>query len=174
MNLAPTSSTAAVMAMGDALAVALLESRGFTEEDFALSHPGGSLGKRLLLRVGDIMFKDEDVPRVTADTSLADGLLEMTQKGLGMTAVVDERGRIQGIFTDGDLRRTLDRDVDLRRTSMRDVMTDHGQIVQPDQLAAETVHIMQTKRINGLLVVDEDDKLVGALNIHNLFRAGVM
>lgn len=174
LNLAPTSSTAAVMAMGDALAVALLESRGFTEEDFALSHPGGSLGKRLLLRVGDIMFKDEDVPRVTADTSLADGLLEMTQKGLGMTAVVDERGRIQGIFTDGDLRRTLDRDVDLRRTSMRDVMTDHGQIVHPDQLAAETVHIMQTKRINGLLVVDEDDKLVGALNIHNLLRAGVM
>jgi arabinose-5-phosphate isomerase len=174
LNLAPTSSTAAMMAMGDALAVALLESRGFTEEDFALSHPGGSLGKRLLLRVGDIMFKGEDVPRITTDASLADGLMEMTQKGLGMTAVVDEQGHLEGIFTDGDLRRTLDRDVDLRNTSMRDVMTDHGKTVHPDQLAAETVHIMQTKRINGLLVLDDDGNLVGALNIHNLFRAGVM
>lgn len=174
LNLAPTSSTSATMAMGDALAVALLESRGFTEEDFALSHPGGSLGRRLLLRVEDIMLKGNEVPRVSGDDILADGLMEMTQKGLGMTAVVDAQDRVEGIFTDGDLRRALDHDVDLRGTTMRQVMTDHGQTVRPDQLAAETVWIMQQKRINGLLVVDADDRLVGALNVHNLFRAGVM
>jgi arabinose-5-phosphate isomerase len=174
LNLAPTSSTAAMMAMGDALAVALLESRGFTEEDFALSHPGGSLGKRLLLRVADVMFKGAEVPRVTGETLLADGLMEMTSKGLGMTAIVDDEGHLQGVFTDGDLRRALDRDVDLRRTTMQEVMTGRGHTVRPDQLAAETVWIMQKERINGLLVVDADGRLVGALNVHNLFRAGVM
>ena len=174
LNLAPTSSTATTMAMGDALAVALLECRGFTEEDFALSHPGGSLGKRLLLRVEDIMFRDDDIPRIASDALLADGLMEMTQKGLGMTAVVDDDDHVLGIFTDGDLRRALDRNVDLHQTVMADVMTDRGTTVGPDQLAAETVWIMQNKRINGLLVIDVNDKLVGALNIHNLFRAGVM
>ncbi len=174
LNLAPTSSTSATMAMGDALAVALLESRGFTEEDFALSHPGGSLGRRLLLRVEDVMLKGDDVPRVTGDAVLADGLMEMTQKGLGMTAVVDDEDHVEGVFTDGDLRRALDRNVDLRSTPMKDVMTGPGQTVRPDQLAAETVWIMQNKRINGLLVIDEDERLIGALNVHTLFRAGVM
>lgn len=174
LNLAPTSSTSATMAMGDALAVALLESRGFTEEDFALSHPGGSLGRRLLLRVEDVMYTGDDVPRISGDAVLADGLMEMTQKGLGMTAVVDETGHVQGVFTDGDLRRALDRNVDLHETKMNEVMTGRGQTVRPDQLAAETVWIMQNKRINGLLVLDAEDTLVGALNIHNLFRAGVM
>ncbi|MFQ5633783.1 MAG: KpsF/GutQ family sugar-phosphate isomerase [Gammaproteobacteria bacterium] len=174
LNLAPTSSTSATMAMGDALAVALLETRGFTAEDFALSHPGGSLGRRLLLRVEDIMFRGDDVPRVTADTLLADGLLEMTRKGLGMTAIVDGHDRLRGVFTDGDLRRALDRNVDVHTTTMKEVMTGQGQTVRPEQLAAETVRIMQDKRINGLLVVDADDRLVGALNIHNLFRVGVM
>lgn len=174
LNLAPTSSTSTTMAMGDALAVALLECRGFTEEDFALSHPGGSLGKRLLLRVEDIMFRDDDIPRIASEALLADGLMEMTQKGLGMTAVIDDDDHVLGIFTDGDLRRALDRNVDLHKTIMADVMTDRGTTVRPDQLAAETVWIMQNKRINGLLVIDARDKLVGALNIHNLFRAGVM
>ncbi len=174
LNLAPTSSTSATLAMGDALAVALLESRGFTEEDFALSHPGGSLGRRLLLRVEDVMLKGDDVPRVTGDAVLADGLMEMTQKGLGMTAVVDDEDHVEGVFTDGDLRRALDRNVDLRSTPMKDVMTGPGQTVRPDQLAAETVWIMQNKRINGLLVIDEDERLIGALNVHTLFRAGVM
>jgi len=174
LNLAPTSSTSATMAMGDALAVALLESRGFTEHDFALSHPGGALGRRLLLRVEDIMYTGDDVPRVTGDALLADGLLEMTRKGLGMTAVVDDQEHVEGIFTDGDLRRALDGDIDLRGTTMREVMTASGKTVRPEQLAAETVWIMQNKRINGLLVTDADDRLVGALNIHNLFRAGVM
>ena len=174
LNLAPTSSTSATMAMGDALAVALLESRGFTEEDFALSHPGGALGRRLLLRVEDVMVKDDDVPRISGDATLADGLMEMTRKGLGMTAVVDDDGRVQGIFTDGDLRRALDRSVDVHGTKMREIMTGHGTTVRPDQLAAEIVSIMQRLRINGFLVVDRDGRLVGALNIHNLFRAGVM
>jgi arabinose-5-phosphate isomerase len=174
LNLAPTSSTSATMAMGDALAVALLESRGFTEEDFALSHPGGSLGRRLLLRVEDIMFKGDDVPRVNDDALLTEGLMEMTSKGLGMTAIVDAQEHVLGVFTDGDLRRALDGNVDLHHTTMREVMTGHGQTVRPDQLAAETVWIMQNKRINGLLVLDADERLVGALNIHNLFRAGVM
>jgi arabinose-5-phosphate isomerase len=174
LNLAPTSSTSATMAMGDALAVALLESRGFTEEDFALSHPGGTLGRRLLLRVEDIMFKGDDVPRVSGEATLADGLMEMTRKGLGMTAVVDNEGRVRGIFTDGDLRRVLDHSVDVHGTTMQDVMTGHGKTVRPDQLAAEIVSTMQKMRINGFLVVDDDERLVGALNVHNLFRAGVM
>jgi arabinose-5-phosphate isomerase len=174
LNLAPTSSTSATMAMGDALAVALLENRGFTEEDFALSHPGGALGRRLLLRVEDIMFKGDDIPRVTGEATLADGLMEMTSKGLGMTAVVDDEGRVRGIFTDGDLRRALDHSVDVHNTAMQDVMTGHGTTVRPDQLAAEIVSIMQKRRINGFLVIDKDERLVGALNVHNLFRAGVM
>jgi arabinose-5-phosphate isomerase len=174
LNLAPTASTAAALAMGDALAVVLLERRGFTEEDFALSHPGGSLGRRLLLRVEDLMHHGDDLPSIAADASLADGLMEMSQKGLGMTAVVDADGSLAGVFTDGDLRRVLDKNVNVHTTCMRDVMTRQGQTVPPNQLAAETVRIMQEKKINGLLVIDSTGKLVGALNVHSLLRAGVM
>jgi arabinose-5-phosphate isomerase len=174
LNLAPTASTTAALAMGDALAVALLESRGFTEEDFARSHPGGSLGKRLLLRVEDLMHTGDQIPRVEADTLMADGLLEMTRKGLGMTAVVTPDGHLQGIFTDGDLRRALDDNLDIHNTSMRDVMTAQCKTVQPDQLAAEAVHIMEQHKIMGLLVTDENGILIGALNVHDFLRAGVM
>ena len=174
LNLAPTASTTAALAMGDALAVALLEGRGFTREDFALSHPVGALGRRLLLRVSDLMRRGEEIPSVTPDTRLADGLLEMTQKGLGMTAVVGPDQRVLGIFTDGDLRRTLDRNVNLNETSMSEVMTEGGRTVGPDLLAADAVRLMEKHRITALIVVDDQEKLAGALNVHDLFRAGVM
>ncbi len=174
LNLAPTASTTATLAMGDALAVALLKSRGFTEEDFARSHPGGSLGRRLLLHVEDVMRKGGDIPRVSAEVSLSAGLMEMSRKGLGMTAVVDGDGRPVGVFTDGDLRRTLDRQVDVHRTPIREVMTAGGKRIGPKELAAEAVHLMEQHRITALMVVDENDKLVGALNVHDLLRAGVM
>ncbi len=174
LNLAPTASTTAALAMGDALAVALLESRGFTVEDFARSHPGGALGKRLLLHVEDLMHTGDQIPRVSADSGLAEGLLEMTQKGLGMTAVTTPDGQLQGIFTDGDLRRALDNNLDVHNTSMRDVMTAQCKTVRPDQLAAEAVRIMEQRKINALLVVDDNDLLVGALNVHDFFRAGVI
>lgn len=174
LNLAPTASTTATLAMGDALAVALLESRGFTAEDFARSHPGGSLGRRLLLTVGDIMHTGEDVPRVSPGVTLSEGLLEMTRKGLGMTAVVDDCGRVVSIFTDGDLRRTLDTGVDIRTTTMAEVTHPGCLTVTPDTLAAEAVHIIEQNKITALLVVDEREHLIGALNIHDLFRAGIM
>ncbi|MBM4195998.1 MAG: KpsF/GutQ family sugar-phosphate isomerase [Gammaproteobacteria bacterium] len=174
LNLAPTASTTATLAMGDALAVALLESRGFTREDFALSHPGGALGRRLLLRVADVMNSGEEVPRVGPDATLAEGLLEMTRKSLGMTAVVDDAGRLLGVFTDGDLRRAIDRAVDIHRTLMREVMTAGSKTIAPDALAAEAVHLMEQHKITAVLVVDADRTVVGALNVHNLFRAGVM
>ena len=174
LNLAPTASTTAALAMGDALAVALLESRGFTVEDFARSHPGGALGKRLLLHVEDLMHTGDQIPRVSADSGLAEGLLEMTQKGLGMTAVTTPDGQLQAIFTDGDLRRALDNNLDVHNTSMRDVMTAQCETVRPDQLAAEAVRIMEQRKINALLVVDDNDLLVGALNVHDFFRAGVI
>ncbi len=174
LNLAPTASTTAALAMGDALAVALLESRGFTVEDFARSHPGGALGKRLLLHVEDLMHTGDQIPRVGADSGLAEGLLEMTRKGLGMTAVTTPDGQLQGIFTDGDLRRALDNNLDVHNTSMRDVMTAQCTTVRPDQLAAEVVRIMEQRKINALLVVDDNDLLVGALNVHDFFRAGVI
>lgn len=174
LNLAPTASTTAALAMGDALAVALLESRGFTVEDFARSHPGGALGKRLLLHVEDLMHTGDQIPRVGADSGLAEGLLEMTRKGLGMTAVTTPDGQLQGIFTDGDLRRALDNNLDVHNTSMRDVMTAQCETVPPDILAAEAVRIMEQRKINALLVVDDNDLLVGALNVHDFFRAGVI
>ncbi len=174
LNLAPTASTTAALAMGDALAVALLESRGFTVEDFARSHPGGALGKRLLLHVEDLMHTGDQIPRVGADSGLAEGLLEMTRKGLGMTAVTTPDGQLQGIFTDGDLRRALDNNLDVHNTSMRDVMTAQCETVPPDLLAAEAVRIMEQRKINALLVVDDNDLLVGALNVHDFFRAGVI
>ncbi len=174
LNLAPTASTTATLAMGDALAVALLKSRGFTAEDFARSHPSGSLGKRLLLRVADVMRKDDDVPSVEPDVALRDGLMEMTQKGLGMTAVVDDQRRILGIFTDGDLRRALDDGADVHSTRMRNVMHSNCKTTSADILAAEAVHTLEENKITSLLVADDDNRLIGALNIHDLFRAGIM
>lgn len=173
-NLAPTASTTATLAVGDAIAVAILEARGFTQEDFARSHPGGILGRRLLLRIGDVMRTGDELPAVGPDASLREGLLEMSRKGLGMTAIVDATHRVLGIFTDGDLRRTLDRDSDLRTMRMSDVMTANPKTVNRDMLAAEAVHLLETSRITQLLVVDEQGILIGALNVHDLFRAGVM
>jgi len=176
LNLAPTASTTATLAMGDALAIAVLEARGFTEEDFARSHPGGSLGRRLLLHVEDVMRKGDDLPRVGPDALLREGLLEMSRKGLGMTTIVDAAGHVLGIFTDGDLRRALDRQVDVHKTRMHEVMTVGGKVAEPRMLAAEAVHLMDTYRITSLPVVNvgEGRRLVGALNVHDLLRAGVM
>jgi arabinose-5-phosphate isomerase len=174
LNLAPTASTTAALAVGDALAVALLKARGFTEEDFARSHPAGSLGRRLLLHVEDVMRKGADIPTVRADAPLAEGLMEVTRKGLGMTAIVDEDKRVLGVFTDGDLRRALDASVDLRTTRMDQVMSRHAKTLRPSALAAEAVHLMETHRITSLIVVDAYGKIVGALNVHDLLRAGVV
>jgi arabinose-5-phosphate isomerase len=174
LNLAPTASTTAMLAMGDALAVAVLEARGFTEEDFARSHPGGTLGRRLLLHVEDVMHRGADLPAVAPDTALGDGLLEMSRKGLGMTTVVDEQRRVVGVFTDGDLRRAFERQLDVHRTRMQDVMTRSPKVAGPRMLAAEAVHLMETYRITALPVVAADGTLVGALNVHDLLRAGVM
>jgi arabinose-5-phosphate isomerase len=174
LNLAPTASTATALAMGDALAVALLESRGFTAEDFALSHPGGVLGRRLLLKVEDLMHTGNEIPQVEPNASLADGLVEMSRKGLGMTAIALPDGQLAGVFTDGDLRRILDRPIDIHNTTMADVMTQHCKTARPEQLAAESVRILETQKITALLVVDDQNKLVGALNVHDLLRAGVM
>ncbi len=173
-DLAPTSSTTACLVMGDALAIALLEARGFSPEDFAFSHPGGSLGRRLLLKVEDLMHGGDRLPRVSTSCMMRDALLEMTEKGLGMTTVVDDDGRLQGVFTDGDLRRVLDRDIDVRQATIEEVMTPHGRTISPGSLAAEAVRIMEENRINGLVVVDEDDRPVGALNMHDLLQAGVV
>lgn len=172
LNLAPTASTTAALAVGDALAVALLKARGFTEQDFVRSHPGGTLGRRLLY-VRDIMRTGTHVPMVSADTTLAEGLMEVTSKGLGMTAIVDDSLRVLGVFTDGDLRRALDRSADLHTTRMDQVMTVGPKSVRPAMLAAEAVHLMDTHRITSLLVLDDDLKIVGALNVHDLLRAGV-
>jgi len=174
LGLAPTASTTAALAMGDALAVALLETRGFTEEDFARSHPGGTLGRRLLLLIDDLMHTGDAIPRVGIDTPLTDALMEMTRKGLGMTAVIDAQNRLVGIFTDGDLRRTIDHKVDLHDAVVRDVMTPGCKTVHPGMLAAEALQIMDTTKINALPVVDDDNELVGALNMHDLLRAGVV
>ena len=174
LNLAPTASTTAALAMGDALAVALLKHRGFTEADFARSHPGGALGRRLLLHVSDVMRSGADLPTVRPETPLTQGLLEMSRKRLGLTAVVDGGGRVVGIFTDGDLRRALDRNLDIHATTMADVMTRGPRSIGPDELAAEAVLMMEKHSINGLLVLDGSGRLVGALNVHDLLRAGVM
>ena len=174
LNLAPTASTTATLAMGDALAVALLKKRGFTADDFARSHPSGNLGKRLLLRVSDVMRTGERVPAVTADVTLRDALFEMTDKGLGMTAIVDAANSILGIYTDGDLRRTLDAGADVRTTLIRDVMHTNCKTTHPDVLAAEALRILEENKITSLLVSDDDGTLIGALNIHDLFREGLM
>lgn len=174
LKLAPTASTTATLAMGDALAVALLEKRGFTAEDFARSHPSGTLGKRLLLRVSDVMRTGDRIPAVNAGVTLRDALLEMTDKGLGMTAIVDDQNSILGIYTDGDLRRTLDAGSDILTTTIREVMHANCKTTSADVLAAEALHLLEENKITSLLVADDDGKLVGALNIHDLFREGLM
>ena len=160
--------------MGDALAVSLLDARGFTRDDFALSHPGGSLGKRLLLRVSDIMHVNEEMPAVPATALIGQALLEMTEKKLGMTAIVDESNKVIGIFTDGDLRRTLARNIDIQNTVISEVMTPQCTLISANILAAEAMQIMEQKRINALIVVDENNIAVGALNMHDLIRAGIV
>lgn len=174
MNLAPTASTTATLAMGDALAVALLDQRGFTKEDFALSHPGGSLGKQLLLTIADLMHSGDAMPAVHSKEKLSAGLMQMTSKGLGMTAVTDSKGILLGILTDGDLRRAVDRYGDIRDIAIAEIMSRNCKTVRPDMLAAEAVLILEDNRINGLIVVDEDNRAIGALNVHDLLRAGIM
>lgn len=174
LNLAPTSSTTAALAMGDALAVALFQSRGFTREDFARSHPGGRLGRRLLVYVRDLMHTGSRIPVVDEQASLRDALVEMSGKGLGMTAVADRDGRLAGIFTDGDLRRALNRGVDVYRVGIAEVMTRDPKTTHADRLAAELVQQMRSQNINGLFVVDGDNRIEGALNMHDLLRAGVV
>ncbi len=174
LDLAPTASTTAALVMGDALAIALLEARGFTAEDFAMSHPGGSLGRRLLLHVYDVMHKGTQIPTVGVEASVRDALVEMTAKGLGMTAVVDDDGHAVGIFTDGDLRRCLDRGIDVRNAVVADVMTPGGKRITHERLAVEALNMMENNKINALLVIDDSGRLCGALNMHDLLRAGVM
>lgn len=173
LGQAPTSSTTATLVMGDALAVSLLRARGFTSEDFALSHPGGALGRKLLLKLKDIMRTDENLPKVTETALIRDALIEISQKGLGMTAIVDQHDKVLGIFTDGDLRRLLDEQVDVYTTQIGEVMTKSPTMAAPNMLAVEGVNMMQEKRITSLLLC-EDNKLVGALNMHDLLKAGVM
>jgi len=174
LGLAPTSSTTVALVLGDALAVALLDARGFTEEDFALSHPGGSLGRRLLLHVKDIMHTGEAIPVVNEDASLRDALLEITQKGLGMTAIVNQQHQVIGIYTDGDLRRTLDKNIDVHTAGIKEAMTANCKTIHEHILAAEVLTQMQQNKINAMLVVDDNNTLIGALNMHDLLRAGVV
>ena len=174
LNLAPTASTTAALALGDALAVTLLDMRGFTPEDFARTHPGGSLGRRLLVHVRDVMHTGDALPIVCHSASLKDALLEMTRKGLGMTAIVDESGHVAGVFTDGDLRRALEKSIDIHTARIADLMGHNPKTISPDQLAVEAVEKMQSLKVNGLLVINTDGKLVGALNMHDLLKAGVV
>jgi arabinose-5-phosphate isomerase len=173
LNLAPTASTTVTLALGDALAVAMLEARGFTPQDFARSHPGGVLGRKLLLHVSDVMRTGDALPVVSPDALLAEGLLVISKKGLGMCVVVED-GRVRGVFTDGDLRRALDAQADVHRTTMREVMTAPGKSVQANELAAEAAHLMEKHKITALAVVDAAGALIGALNVHDLLRAGVL
>lgn len=173
-DLAPTSSTTVALVMGDALAVAMLQARGFTPEDFALSHPGGSLGRRLLLHVSDIMHTDDRVPRVPETATISQALLEMSKKGLGMTAITDENNTLLGLYTDGDLRRSLDKNIDVHKASISDVMTKNCRTTKADELAASVVKTMEDFGINGLLVTDENNKLIGAFNMHDVLRAGIV
>ena len=173
LGLAPTSSTTATLVMGDALAVALLKARGFTVEDFALSHPGGALGRKLLLHVSDIMHSGDEIPHVTRDASLRDALLEITRKNLGMTVIVDDLMKIEGIFTDGDLRRVFDMGIHFQTASIAEVMTPGGIRVRPNTLAVDALNLMQNKNITALLVAD-DDRLLGVVHMHDMLRAGVV
>ena len=174
LGLAPTTSTTAMLAMGDALAIALLDAKGFDEKDFARSHPGGKLGKQLLIKVADIMHTGEEIPAVNASMNLKQGLLEVSSKGLGMTVIIDDQRRVLGIFTDGDLRRALDKDLDVNTTCMTEVMTANCLTARADQLAAEILKLMQLKRINSLPVINDKNEIIGALNMHDLLKAGVL
>ncbi len=175
LGLAPTASTTAALVMGDALAIALLEAHGFTAEDFALSHPAGTLGRRLLLRIEDVMHTGEKIPKVDENATLTEALMEMSRKGLGMTGIVDRDQKLLGVFTDGDLRRALDDDgVDMRGAPVSQLMTRTPKTIGPDKLAAEAAQLMDTYKIHALLVVDDDNRVVGALNIHDLMRARVV
>jgi arabinose-5-phosphate isomerase len=173
LGLAPTASTTAALALGDALALALLEARGFNADDFARAHPGGPLGRKLLVRVADVMHQGEALPKVPLGATLSQALLEMSNKRLGMTAVVNDDGTLAGLYTDGDLRRTLEKDIDLRTAKVRNVMTTEPHTIRDHQLAAEALRYMEKFRINGLLVLDEHEQVVGAFNLHDLFNAGV-
>jgi arabinose-5-phosphate isomerase len=174
MNLAPTASTTVTLVMGDALAVALLEAKGFTENDFALSHPGGSLGRKLLLKVEDVMHKGEQIPIVSKTTNISDALLEMTNKRLGMTCITDNQGALCGIFTDGDLRRTLANNIDLNATEISTVMTTNSKTISGNKLAAEALQIMEKNAISGLVILDNNKRPIGALNMYDLLKAGVV
>ncbi len=174
LGLAPTSSTTAALVMGDALAVSLLEARGFTRDDFALSHPGGSLGRRLLLKCQDLMHTGDEIPSLPETAIISAALIEMTAKKLGMTAAVDAKQQVTGIFTDGDLRRMLEKRHDIHSTRMTEVMTHRPKTITSDLLAAEAMHLMESKKINALLVVDSNNRLIGALNMHDLIEAGIV
>ena len=174
LALAPTSSTTATLVMGDALAIALLEARGFTAEDFAFSHPGGALGRTLLLSVADIMHAGDKIPRVDADAPLSQALLVMTEKGFGMTTVVDSQNTLLGIFTDGDLRRSIDQGVDIGKAMMRNLMNRHPKTVRDTTLAAEALKIMEDRKITALIVGDEQNRPIGVVHMHDIFRAGVI
>ncbi len=174
LGLAPTSSTTVTLVMGDALAVALLEAKGFSEEDFAFSHPGGSLGRKLLLKVADIMHTGDRIPRVRTGTSVSEGLLEISAKGLGLTAVMDENEQLAGLFTDGDLRRAFDDNLDVRHTQIDQLMTRNCKTIGPDELAVEALNLMEQNKITGLLVTDAQGSLIGVIHMHDLLRAGVI
>ena len=174
LNLAPTTSTTVTLVMGDALAIALLESRGFSAEDFAFSHPGGALGRKLLLRVSDIMHADNEVPRVTPETPLHNALLEMTEKGFGMTTIINTQGELLGVFTDGDLRRIIDSKADLSSVNMSQVMTANPKTVNHDMLAAEALTIMEKASITAVVVEDTSNHPIGVLHMHDILRAGVI
>ncbi len=174
LNLAPTASTTAALALGDAIAVALMRARGFTQDEFALSHPGGTLGRRLLTLVRDVMRSGPDAPRILTTATLTDALLEMSRGRMGMTAVVDGSQTVKGVFTDGDLRRAIEKGQDLRKTAITEIMSPSPRTIGPERLAAEAVEIMERVKINQLLVVDDGNKLLGALNIHDLFRGKVV
>ena len=174
LGLAPTTSTTTTLVLGDALAVTLLKLRGFTEEDFARSHPAGSLGKKLLLRIDDLMRKGTDVPKVLLGTNIEEALFEITKKRLGLTAVVDKNQHVKGIFTDGDLRRAFDNNIDLKNTKIESVSTLNPVTIESDELAVSAAQLMEEHNVHGLLVVDKNSQLVGALNIHDLLKAGVV
>ena len=174
LNLAPTTSTTVTLVMGDALAIALLESRGFTAEDFAFSHPGGALGRKLLLKVSDIMHQDQEVPKVTPESPIQNALLEMTEKGFGMTTIVDEKGMLLGVFTDGDLRRVIDSKINLSRALIKDVMSPSPNTINQEILAAEALNIMQQNSITAVIVEDEKKHPVGVVHMHDILRAGVI
>jgi arabinose-5-phosphate isomerase len=174
LGLAPTSSTTVTLVMGDALAVALLESKNFSEQDFAFSHPGGSLGKKLILTVADLMHTGSRIPTVKSGTLLSDGLLEISEKGLGLTAITNKEGKLVGLFTDGDLRRTFDAKLDLLSTTIDDVMTTQCKTITDDILAAEALSIMEQNKITGLIVTNSNQEVIGALHMHDLLRAGVI